>query len=235
MLRARAGTACRVAEATRIDMPCYTFGFVAPDPIETLMATGNFSADTYIAAREKFLSAARAARCDLSIYPLPNHMGPDGQELTIDVGKLGPPEPEAILVLISGTHGVEGFCGSGCQLGFLADRLYEALPVNCGALLVHALNPYGFAWLRRVNEKNVDLNRNFHDFSKDLPSCSAYEELHDWLVPLEWEGEQSRCLDQTNRAASSSVGSRPSGVNLSTTFGKCWLSPFSMSSRDIPE
>jgi Protein of unknown function (DUF2817) len=116
------------------------------------MATSDFFADTYIAAREKFLSAARAARCDLSKYPLRNHTGPHGEELTIDIGKLGPAEPHALLVLISGTHGVEGFCGSGCQVGFLTDRLYEALPANCGALLVHALNPYGFAWLRRVND-----------------------------------------------------------------------------------
>jgi hypothetical protein len=28
-------------------------------------------------------------------------------------------------------------------------------------VLVHGLNPYGFAWLRRSNEHNVDLNRNF--------------------------------------------------------------------------
>lgn len=27
--------------------------------------------------------------------------------------------------------------------------------------MVHVLNPYGMAWLRRVNENNVDLNRNF--------------------------------------------------------------------------
>ena len=28
-------------------------------------------------------------------------------------------------------------------------------------VLVHVLNPYGMAWLRRTNENNVDLNRNF--------------------------------------------------------------------------
>jgi hypothetical protein len=27
--------------------------------------------------------------------------------------------------------------------------------------LIHALNPFGFAWRRRFNEENVDLNRNF--------------------------------------------------------------------------
>jgi len=198
------------------------------------MATSDFFADTYAGARDKFLSAARAARCDLFIYRLLNHMGPDGQELTIDVGKLGSAEPQALLVLISGTHGVEGFCGSGCQVGFLIDRLYEALPVNCGALLVHALNPYGFAWLRRVNEDNIDLNRNFHDFSKDLPSCSAYEELHEWLVPPEWDGEHRQRADDNLRkyiaargmrafqaAVTSGQHTRPTGLFYSGTT-KSW-------------
>jgi hypothetical protein len=33
-------------------------------------------------------------------------------------------------------------------------------------VFVHALNPYGMAWLRRVNENNIDLNRNFMEFEK---------------------------------------------------------------------
>jgi hypothetical protein len=28
-------------------------------------------------------------------------------------------------------------------------------------VLLHAINPYGFAWQRRFNENNIDLNRNF--------------------------------------------------------------------------
>ncbi len=40
---------------------------------------------------------------------------------------------------------------------------------NTGALLIHALNPYGFAWTRRVTEDNVDLNRNFVDHDKGYP------------------------------------------------------------------
>ena len=103
--------------------------------------------------------------------------------------------PKRLLILISGTHGVEGFCGSGCQVGYLADRVYQALPADAGVMLVHALNPFGFAWLRRVNEANVDLNRNFQDFSEGLPSSAGYEFLHEYLVPLEWEGEQRAKAD----------------------------------------
>jgi hypothetical protein len=34
-------------------------------------------------------------------------------------------------------------------------------------ILVHVLNPFGMAWCRRVNEHNVDLNRNFPGNSND--------------------------------------------------------------------
>jgi predicted deacylase len=102
-----------------------------------------------------------------------------------------------VLLIISGTHGVEGFCGSGCQVGILTDRLYEALPAEGSLLLVHALNPYGFAWLRRVNEDGVDLNRNFIDFRQPLPSSKDYEALHPVLVPGSWHGPERKQADTT--------------------------------------
>lgn len=50
--------------------------------------------------------------------------------------------------------------------------------------MVHVLNPYGMAWLRRVNENNVDLNRNFlsaNDGATDLQS--DYLKLDAFLNP----------------------------------------------------
>jgi hypothetical protein len=92
------------------------------------------------------------------------------------------------LLLISGTHGVEGFAGSGCQVGFFRDGWYGALARDTCAILVHALNPYGFAWTRRVNEDNVDLNRNFQDFTQPLPRNDAYDALHSFMIPTDWDG-----------------------------------------------
>jgi hypothetical protein len=66
-----------------------------------------------------------------------------------------------MLVLIAGTHGVEGHCGSGAEIAWLRNGGPAKLPKDTGALLIHAINPYGFAWTRRVTEDNVDLNRNF--------------------------------------------------------------------------
>jgi hypothetical protein len=146
-----------------------------------------FSAD-YPNARERFCAVAARAGAHLSRYLLPERLGPQGESLSIDVARLGPTDATDALVVLSGTHGVEGLAGAGCQVGFLSDRLHEALPSTACALLVHALNPHGFAWLRRVTEDNVDLNRNFVDFSRP-PSSTAYEPLHDWLLPADWEGE----------------------------------------------
>ncbi|HEY7887652.1 MAG TPA: M14 family metallopeptidase [Steroidobacteraceae bacterium] len=153
-----------------------------------------FSPD-YASARERFrAAAARAAAASVS-YVLPDHRGPNGEMLSLDVAQLGAAEAQSALLVIAGTHGVEGLAGSGCLVGLLEDRLHEALPTSGCLLLLHAINPYGFAWLRRVTEDGVDLNRNFVDFSSPLPSSEAYERLHDWLVPKAWEGEIRQAAD----------------------------------------
>jgi hypothetical protein len=121
-----------------------------------------FSQD-YHSARALFRHAAQSAGATLHSFEHPGHRDPSNRPLAIDVGSIGTREADRALVVLSGTHGVEGFCGSGCQVGFFADQLYRALPASACALLVHALNPFGFAWLRRVNEDGVDLNRNFVD------------------------------------------------------------------------
>src|SRR5262249_16268266 len=162
---------------------------------KAVMPIQDYFASTYAGARTKFLAAADDAKASLTHYTLPKLRGPEDEDLVLDVARVGPSNPENLLVLISGTHGVEGFCGSGCQVGYLTDRLYKALDPKSTVILLHALNPFGFAWLRRVNEDNIDLNRNFQDFSKPLPSSTAYEALHGWLIPEDWEGPNREAAD----------------------------------------
>jgi hypothetical protein len=56
--------------------------------------------------------------------------------------------------------------------------------------MVHALNPWGFAYLRRVNEDNVDVNRNLIDHSS-APENKHYEDLHEALVGPAWDEARS--------------------------------------------
>jgi hypothetical protein len=147
----------------------------------------SFSAD-YQSARAKFREAANAAGAELEATQHPER-GPDGGELFTDVAWLGPRDAGAVLVMISATHGVEGFCGSGAQVDWLRREEHRLLPAGTAALIIHAINPYGFAWLRRVTHENVDLNRNWVDFNSPLESNPGYEALADQICPAEWTPE----------------------------------------------
>jgi len=149
--------------------------------------TSRHFAPNYAEARAGFLAAA--ARRGLAVESAVNPLkGAHGEELATDAVLLGVPDAPSLLILTSGTHGVEGFCGSGCQRALLDDddmiRRLEAGRV--AVLLVHAVNPYGFSHLRRVNEDNVDMNRNFRDFSAAKELNPAYAQVHDLLLPQEW-------------------------------------------------
>jgi hypothetical protein len=149
-----------------------------------MTASSYFSAD-YFEARSRFLDAARAAGARLARYDNPTP-GPEGEALTTDTAWLGPGDAERVLVTISATHGAEGFCGSGVQLGWFESGLHRELPPGLALLAIHAINPYGFAWLRRVTEDNVDLNRNFIDHAAPYPANAGYDELHEALCPRKW-------------------------------------------------
>ena len=116
-----------------------------------------FSLD-YVSARERFRAAADASRAERVSLELAER-GPDGKPLTIDIAWCGDRAARRVLLHTSGLHGVEAFAGSAVQLAALKEL--SAPPPDCALVLVHVLNPYGMAWLRRVNENNVDLNRNF--------------------------------------------------------------------------
>ncbi len=145
-----------------------------------------FSAN-YQQGRQKFLDAARLAGAE--IEHLQNTCpGVGGAGLYTDVAQLGNRDAPNLLVVMSGTHGVEGFAGSAIQTGLLAGEMSSPLPADVRVVMVHALNPYGFAFLRRVNEDNVDLNRNFIEHSKEIPANDAYARLAEVIAPrsLTW-------------------------------------------------
>ncbi|MEJ2897131.1 M14 family metallopeptidase [Bordetella avium] len=141
----------------------------------------------YVEARNAFQEAARQQKADLSTHLLPGRLGAQGEALAMDLAYLGPPDADQLLILSSGTHGVEGFCGSACQLALLNDDgLLELIRrKQLGCLLIHAINPHGFSHLRRVNEDNIDLNRNFRPNDEPIEN-PAYDQLHEILLPKQW-------------------------------------------------
>ena len=157
----------------------------------------HFPAD-YRDSRARFLAAHREAGARLEEQRNPAQ-APDGNPVFTDLAWLGPPpaEAERVLVTLSGTHGVEGFPGAGVQVGLVERGLADERPAGVALLQVHAVNPHGYAWLRRVTEGNVDLNRNFVDHDAPYPENPGYEELHPWLCPREWN---EQALAESDRA-----------------------------------
>lgn len=138
-------------------------------------------ARNYSTARHKFRAAAELAGLDVEthLHPLP---GPDGQPLANDTVWIGDRDASRVLVITAGTHGPELFCGSGAQIDLMLNWRGADFP-GVSVLLCHGVNPYGAAWLRRGNEDNIDINRNYIDFGAPLPRNPGYEELHDAFVP----------------------------------------------------
>lgn len=146
------------------------------------MADGleNFPPD-YAAARLMFRAACDAA--GLSIDTMVNGVGPgpSGETLACDMAWAGPPSAPRVLLCISGTHGFEGPAGSSAQIGWLKSGAAKLLPKDVAVLLVHALNPWGYAWVSRLTENNVDLNRNFIDWPKAPPKNPFYHHVRDLI------------------------------------------------------
>jgi hypothetical protein len=143
---------------------------------------------TFAEGRLRFREAATGAGAILASHPNPEK-GPNGEDLSTETAWLGPKDASRLFFAQSGTHGAEGFCGSGIETGWLQSGMFKQLPANTAVLLVHAINPYGFAWVRRVNEDNIDLNRNFVDHGQPTPDNPGYRELRDAICPADWDPE----------------------------------------------
>ncbi len=160
------------------------------------MTTNDSFAASYAEARAKFRAAVREAGAVAEAVPHPLR-GPDGGALATDIAWIGAADAQRVLVLQSGIHGVEGFCGSGAQVDWLRRREFQRLPPAVAVLMIHAVNPYGFAWLRRVNEDNVDLNRNFMPFgTAALPVNHGYEDLRAALSPERFDAASEAAARQ---------------------------------------
>jgi len=143
----------------------------------------DYFSNTYELARYRFIAAACAAGARMDELHL-DVKGPTGAPLAIEIAWFGIENPSRIVIHSSGIHGVEGFAGSAVQLALLESK--PDIPADGALVLVHCLNPYGMAWLRRTNEHNVDINRNFIlDANNRTGAAAAYRELDSLLNPAQ--------------------------------------------------
>ncbi|MEZ5946927.1 MAG: DUF2817 domain-containing protein [Hyphomonas sp.] len=157
-----------------------------PDP-------DRYFSGSYRQGRDNFLTACRRRGFGIDSRIHPDHKGPDGEDLAMDVVWIGPETASKVVVFSCGTHGLEAAAGSATMLRWLDIDGPAQLSDDMAVLLVHAVNPYGWAWSRRGNEDGIDLNRNFPSWADGVPANPAYAELHPALLEtmVDEEGLQS--------------------------------------------
>lgn len=148
------------------------------------MSPSDYYSLTYQTARQRFRIAASVLNAQQEKHAIRVEACPE-EDLSIDVAWIGSDEPDWTVVVSSGLHGAEGFFGSAVQLAWLSQfAAGGALHGNGRIVFIHAINPYGFHFMRRVNEDNADLNRNFllpGQLYQGRPA--GYDDLNDFLNP----------------------------------------------------
>ena len=141
-----------------------------------------YFAHSYRQGRENFLAACQLAGLGVESHIHPSLKGPEGEDLAMDAVWIGPANATQVAVFSCGTHGLEAAAGSATMLQWLETGGPGRLEADMAVLLVHAVNPYGWAWDRRGNEDGIDLNRNFLSHKGPHPANPAYAELHPALL-----------------------------------------------------
>ncbi len=125
-----------------------------------IMDFSKYFSNNYLEARYKFREACKKAK--LNSY---SKEVIDG--LTIDFATSETKKKDKLIILMSGTHGVEGYIGSATQLWFI-EKILPKIKSKTSIGFVHCLNPFGMQHNKRYNENNVDLNRNCIDNLKNI-------------------------------------------------------------------
>ncbi len=163
----------------------------------------------YTDARARFVRAAQGVGAETWNVAHPR-LGLRGEPLLMDFAWMGPRDASKVMVSLSGTHGVEGICGSACQAAWLEQATGQAtnLPSDCAIFWVHAVNPYGFSWLRRVDHEHIDVNRNAVDPTAPHPINPDYEKVHDLLLPTRWDSLQVSAIFEGLKSLMARLGTR---------------------------
>ena len=148
------------------------------------MSINQYFSESFADSRIKFRGLLEAVQQRWPQAELKTLSFSRNQDCTTDVIFAPPKEKRHLLLVTTGQHGVEGYAG-GAFLQLLAKEYLGKLdPELTGLVLVHAINPWGMANFRRVDEDNVDLNRNFvTDWSELKDINTDYPPLRFFLEP----------------------------------------------------
>lgn len=148
-----------------------------------------YFSDTYEQGRSKFLQVCKNNNLGIESHINPCGKSPEGEDLAMDVVWCGAKNALKVFLVTCGTHGLEASTGSATIIQWLDQKKHLTLAKNCAVLIVHAVNPFGWAYGSRTNEDNIDLNRNFLNHDTPYPENENYVELRNILTSNEISSE----------------------------------------------
>jgi hypothetical protein len=156
----------------------------------------SYFSNSYKQGRVKFLDLCTAKNLAVQSFIHPGHTGPSGEDLAMDCVWIGNKAAKKVLLITCGTHGLEAATGAATILQFLESELWGQLKPDMAVLIVHAVNPYGWAHDRRGNEEGIDLNRNCLDHKQPYPDNPAYDDLHNLIKTADVDAQGLKAFAQ---------------------------------------
>lgn len=148
-----------------------------------------YFSENYNDGRAKFIALCEKFGLKVDTHIHPDVQGPKGQDLAMDCVWIGSKQAPKVLLISCGTHGLEAGAGSATILQWLDNGALQTLPKDTAIMIIHAVNPYGWAYASRTNEDNIDLNRNYLDHDYDYPPNPGYIEMHEHIIPEKIDNE----------------------------------------------
>ena len=165
-----------------------------------MTGASTYFSSTYAEARSKFWDAGEAAGARMNSHQNPAS-GPNGETLTTDLAWFGPEHPDRMLLILSATHGAEGFLGSGIEVGFLRNGFHRELPTGMACVVLHALNPFGFAWQSGGPTKAISISTAISSIMRArVRRTPATRRSRDAICPADWLEAGRAAADATLRA-----------------------------------
>jgi hypothetical protein len=127
--------------------------------------------------------------------------GPNGEVLNTTVCRLGSADASKRLLVLSATHGVEGFAGAAIQTGWINCHHGDLAP-DTAIVFVHQVNPWGMAWNRRENENNVDIFRNLNYMGHPGEADPLFDLVHETMDLANWDERTPEWLDKREQLIS---------------------------------
>ena len=138
------------------------------------MDTSGYFPNTYEESRERFKAGLGTLTSRWPGARLEHHVLRAHPDLSIDWFWADSSKKANLVIISTAEHGIEGYVGSAMLKIFIDEFAPRLNPEDTGLLLVHAINPWGMKHNRKVNENNVDLNRNFTYDGRFDPSNNPY-------------------------------------------------------------